>query len=56
MTKSVLQKESSTESDDVIKVEFNIIYSISYEVPVLYFTATKKGNNDYNYIYLTICV
>lgn len=45
MSKTILQNNTSSNGDEVIKVEFNIVYSISYEVPVLYFSASKQGNN-----------
>lgn len=43
MTKVMLQTD--VECNEVIKLEFNIVYSISYEVPVLYFNASKQGKN-----------
>lgn len=43
-------------SNDLLKIEYHIVYSISYQVPVLYFRAYRNGwyhTNDrsvYNYI------
>ena len=40
--KTILQTHPS-QGKEIIKTEFHIVYSPSYEVPVLYFTVTKTG-------------
>ena len=35
----------SSENTEFLKFEYHVIYSISYSVPVLYFTASRQGNN-----------
>ena len=33
----------SSENTEFIKFEYHVIYSSSYNVPVLYFTASRQG-------------
>ena len=33
----------SSENTEFIKFEYHVIYSFSYNVPVLYFTASRRG-------------
>ena len=34
----------SSVNEEFVKYEYHVIYSISYNVPVLYFTASRQGN------------
>lgn len=47
MAKTVL-KSADNVAEEMIKTEFHVIFSISYEVPVLYFIVTRQGMNDSN--------